>query len=150
MEPKRLKNTIVIADDSLAQRKLLQSMLLPEGYDVVLLTDGKEVLEYLQRFTPDLLVLDVNMPHLDGLSICDRVKRHRRTRDVPVVIVTSLGDEKTRNTSHFVKADGFLDKPIEKEALLPMIKELVALHHEHEEERQTNEMKATLAGALLL
>lgn len=147
MATKRLENTILVADDSLAQRKLLQAMLQQAGFEVDLVTDGREALEYLQRFTPDLLILDVNMPFMDGISICDRVKRVPRLAGLPVLIITSLEDEKVRNSSRFVKADGFLGKPLDKEQLLHNVSKL--LKGEKTRFQQDQDLRATLADTLI-
>lgn len=141
-------NTILVADDSLAQRKLLQAWLVPEGYEVVLLTDGKEVLNYLRRFTPDVAILDINMPFVDGLTICGRMKRVRRTRDVPVAILTSQVDEKSRMTGEFVQADAYIAKPSSREELVRIVKELYELRDERQ--RQAEAFEAKLTQTLLL
>lgn len=145
MTPETTKHasTILVADDSLAQRKLLQAWLVPEGYEVVLLTDGKEALNYLRRFTPDIAILDINMPHVDGLTICGRMKRVRRTRDVPVAMLTSQVDEKSRLTGEFVQADVYIAKPSSRAEMVRVVKELYQLREERLREAEAFDSKLT-------
>ena len=129
-DPLHRSNTIVVADDSLAQRKLLQSMLGTEGFEVVLCTDGREALEYLRRYTPALLLLDVNMPHVDGPSVCDRAKRVPRLRHVPVVLLTSHADDRHRAVGEFVRADAYLVKPSSRDEIVSTVRRLLAAEQE--------------------
>src|SRR3990170_3003235 len=87
---------ILIADDLAANRALLATMLSREGYAVDVTSDGQEALEILARQLPDLIVSDVMMPRLNGFELCRRLKTHRSTRLIPIVLVTSLGDREHR------------------------------------------------------
>ena len=80
------ENTILIADDEASVRELVQCMVASEGYEAVLCEDGGEALSYLKQFTPEFIIVDATMPVMNGLSICDRVKRVARLREVPVII----------------------------------------------------------------
>ena len=101
--------TILIADDSEAHLALISSML-NDRYTLVQKEDGKEVLNYLKTERPDLIILDVNMPFIDGLSIVERVKWVPRLKEVPTVIVTAHDDEETRENADWVKPSAFLLK----------------------------------------
>jgi len=103
---------ILIADDEHGQRVLLDMLLSTENYQVTALTDGREVLTYLQTHTPDLVVLDIKMPHIDGLQICERMRRIQRLKKVPVAIVTGLRDEHTSEMIKWVKPDAVIYKPL--------------------------------------
>lgn len=106
------KKTIVAADDQAGQRMLLDVVLSVE-YDLVLLEDGLEVLEYLKNNTaPDLIILDVEMPKINGLDICSRIKQVGRLKETPVLIVT--GDERyeTKLLAKLSKADRLIYKPL--------------------------------------
>lgn len=104
------KKTILIADDSEAHRTLMKSMLESERFELVLKEDGKEVLEFLKTNEPDLLILDVNMPFIDGLSIVERVRWVPRLKEMPVIIVTAMTDEDTQKNAAWVKPSAMLDK----------------------------------------
>jgi len=102
--------TIVIADDSEAHRVLMQSMLESERFELVMKEDGKEVLDYLKDNTPDMLILDIEMPFIDGLSIVERVRWVPRLKAVPVVIVTAHDDDETKKNVAWVKPTAMLSK----------------------------------------
>lgn len=117
---------ILIADDELGQRVLLDMLLSTENYQITALSDGREVLTYLQTHTPDLVVLDIKMPHIDGLQICERMKRIQRLKKVPVVIVTGLQDEQTNEMIRFVKPDAVIYKPMSGKNFRETIRALLA------------------------
>jgi CheY-like chemotaxis protein len=104
--------TILVADDEPAIRNLLEMILGAEGHTVVTVPDGKEALAYLKDNTPDLIVLDVNMPFLSGIDVCSRIKRIKRFQHTPVVILTAMNDQRTRDEAKGVKVDLFVNKPL--------------------------------------
>jgi DNA-binding response OmpR family regulator len=116
---------ILVADDEPAVRNLLEMILSADGHTVTTVEDGKAALEYLKEETPDLVILDVNMPHLSGLDVCNRMKRVKRLADVPVIILTALGDERTKLEARSVKADKFMNKPLTGKNLRHTIQELL-------------------------
>ncbi len=104
--------TILVADDEPAVRTLLEMILGSDGHTVISVADGKEALTYLKDNTPDLIVLDINMPFMSGLDVCSRVKRIKRFQNTPVVILTAMNDQRTRDAATGVKVDLFVNKPL--------------------------------------
>ncbi len=104
--------TILVADDEPAVRNLLEMILGSDGHTVISVADGKEALTYLKDHTPDLIVLDINMPFMSGLDVCSRVKRIKRFQNTPVVILTAMNDQRTRDAATGVKVDLFVNKPL--------------------------------------
>ena len=102
--------TIIIADDSEAHRALMLSMLESERFNLVMKEDGKEVLDYLKENTPDILILDIEMPFIDGLSIVERVRWVPRLKNLPIVIVTAHDDDETKKNADWVKPTAVLSK----------------------------------------
>lgn len=92
---------------------ILEMLLSVDGYDVHLVEDGLEALEYLKDNTPDMAILDVKMPNVNGIEVCARMKRVSRLRHVPVVMLTALRDETTRTEIAVVRADALIYKPLE-------------------------------------
>jgi len=117
--------TILIADDENGQRVVLDMLLTLDGYDVVAKEDGRETLEYLQDNTPDLIILDINMPQVDGVEVCNRIKRIRRFKDVPVIILTALKDKRILTEARLAKADRVIQKPLEGKDFRELIKDLL-------------------------
>lgn len=125
------KVSILVAEDLAGQRMVLDMLLSVEGYDVHLVEDGAEALEYLKEHTPDLAILDVRMPRLGGLEVCARMKRVSRLKDVPVLILTAMKDAATLEASRLVAADGILYKPLEGKDFRETIKSLLEKPRDH-------------------
>jgi DNA-binding response OmpR family regulator len=105
--------TILIADDEEGHRSLLEMLLTLDGHEIVAVANGKDALAYLKEHTPDLAILDVHMPDVNGIDLCQRMRRVSRLRDVPVIILTALRDEKTQTMAKMAKADLLITKPLE-------------------------------------
>lgn len=117
--------TILVAEDVAGQRLVLDMLLSVEGYEVHLVEDGAEALEYLKDNTPDLAILDVKMPRLGGLEVCARMKRVSRLKSVPVLILTALKDAATLEASRLVAADAIVHKPLEGKDFRETVKSLL-------------------------
>lgn len=105
--------TILVADDEEGHRTLVDMLLTLDGHDVVSVADGREALDYLKDHTPDLAILDVHMPQVDGIDVCERMRKVTRLKDVPVIILTAMRDEKTSTLAKMAKANMVLPKPLE-------------------------------------
>lgn len=119
------RTTILVADDSEGHRRVLEMVLGASNFEVVSTANGHEALTYLQSHTPDLMILDVDMPFASGLDVCDKAKRVSRLRDIPVVIMTSLTDAATRTRAERVGADLLVHKPIAGKDLRGMVTRLL-------------------------
>nr|AUG32299.1 two-component response regulator [Paulinella longichromatophora] len=114
MAPAPAKETILIVDDEASIRRILEARLSMIGYQVVTASDGVEALEVFHRCEPDLVVLDVMMPRIDGYGVCQEL---RKESDVPIVILTALGDVADRITGLELGADDYLIKPFSPKEL---------------------------------
>lgn len=117
--------TILVADDQEGQRAVVDMLLSVDGYRVVTVDDGRQALDWLSKNTPDLAVLDVRMPHLDGIEICRRIKKVSRLRAVPVIILTGMRDEATTAASKAAGADAVVLKPLEGKDFRATVRALV-------------------------
>ena len=117
--------TILVADDEPAIRTMLEVILSADGHEIVAVGDGKAALEYLKSNTPDVMLLDVKMPFVDGYEICSRVKRITRLNKVPVVLLTGFDDDQTRDQAKLVGADDIIFKPLSGKNLRGRISQLV-------------------------
>jgi len=117
--------TVLVADDQEGQRAVVDMLLSVDGYRVVTVDDGRQALEWLAKNTPDLAVLDVHMPHLDGIEICRRIKKVSRLRAVPVIILTGMRDEATTAASKAAGADAVVHKPLEGKDFRATVRALV-------------------------
>lgn len=117
--------TILVVDDHDAHRKVLELVLGAHRYEVVSMRDGFEALTYLQAHTPDAIILDVHMPHLSGLDVARRARRIARLRDVPILVMTSATDERTRSEAEAIGTSRVLHKPIAGTNLRRTLRELL-------------------------
>jgi len=92
------KGRVLVVDDDHALVRIAQSVLQKQGFDVLTAFDGLEGLEKAQQEKPDVIVLDVTMPKMDGYEVCRRLQRDPNTRQIPVVFLTAKGQGKERTT----------------------------------------------------
>jgi DNA-binding response OmpR family regulator len=114
--------TILVVDDDPKHLRLVEALLQPRGYTVVSASDGAEGLGQVHRAPPDLILLDVMMPLMDGLEVCKLLKDHPATRLIPVVMMTALDRMEDRIKGIDAGADDFLTKPVHRDALLARIR----------------------------
>jgi putative two-component system response regulator len=103
---------VLVADDTDSIRVLFQKLLTADGHEVISVEDGVQALDAIQRERPDVILLDVGMPGLDGIEVCRRLKSDPATRLTPVVLVTGLSDLSDRIKGIEAGADDFLSKPV--------------------------------------
>ena len=118
---------ILIVDDVPANTRLLAAKLTAEYYQTKTARDGFEALAAASNWQPDLILLDVMMPGMDGFECCRRLKADPATRHIPVVMVTALGQPSERLQGLEAGADDFLTKPVESETLIARVRSLVRL-----------------------
>jgi two-component system, cell cycle response regulator len=118
---------ILVVDDLDVNVKLLDAKLSSEYFNVLTATDGATALRIAEEQRPDLVLLDVMMPKLDGFEVCRRLKQDPRTADIPVVMVTALSDASDRVRGLEAGADDFLTKPANDVALFARVRSLVRL-----------------------
>jgi CheY-like chemotaxis protein len=102
------KPTILIVDDELANRKLLETLLRPEGYETICTASGDEALVSIERSAPDLILLDVMMPGMDGLQVASKLKANPKTSNIPIIMVTAQADRGARIAGLDAGAEEFL------------------------------------------
>ena len=111
---------ILLVDDEEHIRKLLSTFLRRQGYEITTANDGWEAREAVERDLPDLVITDVNMPHLSGLELMHWLRTHHRNRDIPVIILSADHEMSSRDG-----ADAYLSKPVELTVLAAQIDALL-------------------------
>jgi DNA-binding response OmpR family regulator len=112
---------ILIVDDEAKNIKLLPALLTPRGYEVIAASNGDEALQQVEQVQPDLILLDVMMPGMDGFTLCKRLQDNAETLLIPVIMLTALDQVKDRIKGIEAGADGFLTKPVHRDELLAQI-----------------------------
>ena len=118
---------VLVVDNILPNVKLLEAKLTGEYFDVLTATSGLEALDILHREQPDIILLDVMMPDMNGFEVCKRIKQDPDTMHIPVVMVTALDQQSDRIAGLQAGADDFLTKPVKDIALFARVKSLVRL-----------------------
>ena len=106
-----MPSEILIVDDDANIRSLLDYRLAKEGYSVILCATGEEALDRIVRDQPDLVILDLVLPGLDGWEVIDLLKQDKETCDIPILVLTAYGFEENRKRGSELGVSGFLAKP---------------------------------------
>ncbi len=118
---------ILVVDDVVPNVKILEAKLSVEYYDVITAYNGPDALELAREKSPDLILLDVMMPQMDGFEVCQRLKKDPKTAHIPVIMVTALSETADRVQGLESGADDFLTKPVDDVALFARVKSLLRL-----------------------
>src|ERR687888_786696 len=122
---------ILVVDDVPENVRLLEAVLVPRGYEVVSAHNGTEALGLVESEKPDLILLDVVMPEMDGYAVCTQLRANEETAVLPVIMVTSsIGPEKTKAIE--AGADDFIPKPFNHDELLTRVKSLLRIKRYHD------------------
>jgi two-component system cell cycle response regulator len=131
---------VLVVDDVELNVKLLEAKLASEYFEVIVADNGPTALELAETELPDIILLDIMMPRMDGFEVCRRLKASARTADIPVVMVTALSDVADRLRGLESGADEFLTKPVNDTALFARVRSLVRLKRMMEELRLREEV----------
>src|SRR5262249_11692670 len=126
---------VLVVDDVLPNVKLLAAKLSREYFDVITAQSGPDALRLVHEASPDIVLLDVMMPEMDGFEVCGRIRSDPATTHLPVVMVTALSDTANRVRGLEAGADDFLTKPVNDVALFARVRSLVRLKRMMEEWR---------------
>jgi len=118
---------ILIVDDEQANRRLLEVMLGQEGFQLLTAASGEEALALVAREPPDLILLDVMMPGMDGYAVASALKANHDTKNIPIIVVTALDDREAMMRGLSAGAEDFLSKPVDRAELHARVKNLLRL-----------------------
>lgn len=116
--------TVMVVDDSVTVRKVMTRFLEREGYNVITAKDGVDALGLLQDELPDLMLLDIEMPRMDGFEVAKNVRGSQRMKHLPIIMITSRTGDKHRDHALSLGVNQYMGKPYQEDALLESIKEL--------------------------
>ncbi|MBW8823873.1 MAG: Hpt domain-containing protein [Xanthomonadales bacterium] len=122
---------VMVVDDSVTMRKVTGRVLERNGYEVMTAKDGIDALERMAERVPDLMLLDIEMPRMDGYELATQMRRDARLRDVPIIMITSRTGEKHRERAFEIGVNRYLGKPYQEPELMRNVSELLELSGEH-------------------
>lgn len=124
---------VLVVDDDPDIRDVLEALLEGEGFEIVLANDGEQALEAIKKENPDLMVLDLLMPVMDGFAVCKQLQdpRWSKWKNMPVLILTSVREEVSQRryeleTGLSLDADDYVEKPIDPDVVIDRVKKLLA------------------------
>ncbi len=136
--------SILIVDDDPQNRKLLEALLKPEGYFILTAGGGEEALAMIAQQQPDLILLDIMMPGMDGLQVASQLKTDPATKNIPIIMVTALDDRNSRLAGLNAGAEEFLTKPADRAELWVRVRNLLRLkEYSKALEQMVQEVKAS-------
>jgi putative two-component system response regulator len=122
-----MNKKILLVDDEEGNLQLLAKWLVPLGYEVAFAANGEEAVCGAEEIRPDLIILDIMMPVMDGFEACRIIKEAPTTKNIPIIIVTALNDRESRIKGLSVSANDFLSKPIDRGELILRVKNLLKI-----------------------
>lgn len=153
-----MSEKILLVDDEEANLKLLIQWLIPLGYDIELASNGEEAAQKTRSSRPDLIILDIMMPVMDGYEACRILKADPETKNIPIIMVTALHERESKLKGLSVSANDFLSKPIDQTELIIRVKNLLKIkayedfmlrHNQMLEEELIHSNKMSALGMLV-
>ncbi|MDD5291895.1 MAG: response regulator [Candidatus Omnitrophica bacterium] len=120
------KKKILVVDDEVAILIVLTERLSSAGYDVIKADNGMDALDIAKEKLPDLIILDIMMPQMDGMAVSQRLKENDSTKDIPVIFLTALQGKGEESGSHKSGKNVIFSKPFDSKELLAKIKQLIS------------------------
>jgi putative two-component system response regulator len=146
--PVARRPTVLVVDDHEPSRTLLAGLLADEGYAVDVAADGASALSIIASGSPDVVLLDVNLPALNGFEVCRRVKQEVQTRLTPIVVITAGDSPSERVKGLEAGADDFLAKPVDRSELLARVRSLVRMKQFTDDLDSASSIITTLAAMI--
>jgi CheY-like chemotaxis protein len=119
------KAKILVVDDDASSLELMEAMLVPNGYEIITANDGSKAVAIIIEKKPDLILLDIMMPGLDGYSTLAKIKENKTISKIPVVMLTAMGFQLNKELASRFGATGYITKPVDLTELLKTISHLL-------------------------
>lgn len=138
---------VLVVDDYAENVELLKELLTASGYEVTTAYDGDEALKKVDRRKPDLILLDIMMPKMDGYQVCEALRNKEETKEIPIIFVTAKTEVKDWTHAIFnVGVNSYITKPINPKKLLDKVKSVLKMKQSRDELRKTREKLSKTIG----
>lgn len=122
------KSKILIVDDEPIGRQLLEAVLYTEGFELLFAENGMQALDITINDLPDLILMDVMMPEMDGFEVCKKIRKHEKAQKIPIILITALDDRDSRIRGLDAGADDYISKPFDRVEILAKVKNITQLN----------------------
>lgn len=149
IESPKSDSKVLVVDDSQESVDLLEYFLKPAGYKIIKARDGAEALDIVEKDPPDIILLDIMLPKVNGYEVCEKLKKRQSTFHIPIIMITVLKELKDKIKALEAGADDFLSKPFDSVELLTRVKSLLRIKYYHDEIIKRNQELEKQKEALL-
>jgi DNA-binding response OmpR family regulator len=122
-----LKQSVLVVDDEPQARSMMRLILVRAGFDVVEAKDGYQALDEVERRLPDLMILDIMMPGIDGFYVCEQLRADEKTANLPIIVLSAMTDADSVSRGKEVGATMYLKKPVSPDDLTRYVQEVINL-----------------------
>ncbi len=143
------KPRVLIIDDQPSARQVIQDHLWKEDYELIPLASGQEALAHMDEWAPDVILLDVMMPELDGFEVCRRIKADPRWQHIPVILLTALGGKDNLAQGFDSGAEDFVSKPVNGLELRARVRSMLRIKRQHDDLQAALHLREDLADMLV-
>ncbi|NEQ81412.1 MAG: response regulator [Moorea sp. SIO2I5] len=143
------QNSILVVDDEPCGFDVIEALLFKEGYNLSYASCGQEALNGLEKIQPDVILLDVMMPELDGIEVCRRIKSHPKWHHIPIIIVTALNSKEDLARCLDAGADDFLGKPVSGLELRSRVRSMLRIKKQHDELAATLQLREDMSHMIV-
>lgn len=140
---------VCIVDDNVIARETLADLLYPENYELLLLESGLTLLARMESLKPDVILLDVMMPELNGFEVCQRLKAHPQWRHIPIILVTALDSKDSLVRGLDAGADEFVSKPVNGSELRARVRSMLRVKQQYDKLNVTLQLREDMASMLI-
>ena len=126
VEPAKLRDTVMVVDDSITMRRVATKLLERHNYEVITAKDGVDALAQLQDVRPDVMLLDVEMPRMDGFELATHMQNEDVFSTIPIIMITSRTGEKHRDRALEIGVTNYMGKPYQEDELIQNIQSALA------------------------
>lgn len=141
--------SVLIVDDEPMAHDVIEGLLFKDGYNLSFATNGVEALDYLNKFVPDVILLDVMMPGMDGLEVCRVLKSDERWQHVPVILVTAMGSREDVAAGFEAGANDFLTKPVNEVELRARVRSMMRIKQQYDKLEANLHLREDMAHMLV-